>query len=514
MNDTRLSVRQRATRAGVAGVAALLLITGAAWHGVAADQHTTAKLATVTTPITHAIAGGRDSYADIVDVVAPAVVTIRTEGKARMQPTQFEGPDDDFFRRFFGDQFGQGNGMPRMPRMPRGGKQRALGSGVIVTTDGYILTNNHVVEGADDINVEFTDGRSLKAKLIGTDKPSDLAVLKVSGDGNAYRALALGNSDSVKVGDVVLAVGNPLGVGQTVTMGIISAKGRSTSVGDGSYEDFLQTDAPINHGNSGGALISTKGELVGINSQILSESGGNIGIGFAIPVNMAKNVMEQLRTKGKVTRSQLGVTVQNVSPDMAANLGLKQTGGVIVSSVAPGSAAERAGLKQGDVIESLNGQKVTDFNTLRNRVADAGPGATAELVIVRDGAEKHVSVKLDEAHPGNNVKNARRGGESDGPGDDSAALGVSVAPLTPELAQRLGAPKDVDGLVVQDVNPDGRAADAGIQQGDIIQSVNRQAVKTVDELRAAIRKSTDKPALLLINRQGSNLFVTVKPANG
>src|SRR2546428_1272162 len=416
MNDSCLSLRQRATRTGVAGVAALLLITGAAWHGIAADQHATTKLATVTTPITHAIAGGRDSYADIVDVVAPAVVTIRTEGKARMQPTQFEGQfdgqDDDFLRRFFGDQFGRGNGMPRTPRMPRGGgKQRALGSGVVVTTDGYILTNNHVVEGADDINVELTDGRSLKAKLVGTDKPSDLALLKVSGD---FKALALGNSDSVKVGDVVLAVGNPLGVGQTVTMGIISAKGRSTSVGDGSYEDFLQTDAPINHGNSGGALVSTKGELVGINSQILSESGGNIGIGFAIPVNMAKSVMEQLRTKGKVTRSQLGVTVQNVSSEMASNVGLEQTGGVIVSSVTSGSAADRAGVKPGDVIESFNGQHVTDINTLRNRVAEAGPGATAELVIVRDGAEKHVSVKLDEANPGRNVKNARPGGAREG----------------------------------------------------------------------------------------------------
>jgi Do/DeqQ family serine protease len=513
MNDSRLSLRQRAIRAGVAGGAALLLITGAAWHGIAADQHAAAKLATVTTPITHAIAGGRDSYADIVDVIAPAVVTIRTEGKARMQPTQFEGQDDDFLRRFFGDQFGQGNGPrgPMTPRMPRGGKQRALGSGVVVTTDGYILTNDHVVEGADAINVELTDGRNLKAKLIGTDKPSDLAVIKVSGD---FKALALGNSDSVKVGDVVLAVGNPLGVGQTVTMGIISAKGRSTSVGDGSYEDFLQTDAPINHGNSGGALVSTKGELVGINSQILSESGGNIGIGFAIPVNMAKNVMEQLRTKGKVTRSQLGVTVQNVSSEMASNLGLKQTGGVIVSSVTSGSAADRAGVKQGDVIESLNGQHVTDINTLRNRVAEAGPGATAELVIVRDGAEKHVSVKLDEANPERNVKNARPGGESDSTSDDKAALGVSVAPLTPELAQRLGAPKDASGLVVQDVNPDGRAADAGIQQGDIIESVNRQPVKTVDELRSAIKKSTDKPTLLLINRQGNNVFVTVKPANG
>ena len=512
MNHSGLSRSQRAVRAGMAGIAALLLITGAAWHGLAAGQPAAAKVATAattTTPITHAIAGGRDSYADVVDVVSPAVVTIRTEGKAKIQPTEFDGQDDDFLRRFFGEQFGQGNGMPRMPRGPRGFKQRALGSGVVVTTDGYILTNNHVVDGADDITVELTDGRSLKAKLVGTDKPSDLALLKISG--SDFKALALGNSDTVKVGDVVLAVGNPLGVGQTVTMGIISAKGRSTSVGDGSYEDFLQTDAPINHGNSGGALVSTKGELVGINSQILSESGGNIGIGFAIPVNMAKNVMEQLRTKGKVTRSQLGVTVQNVSADMAANLGLKQTGGVIISSVAPGSAAARAGLQQGDVIESLNGQHVTDFNTLRNRVAEAGPGATAELAIVRDGAEKKVSVKLDEANP---EKNARRESESESFSDDKAALGVSVAPLTPELAQRLGAPEDATGVVVQDVNPDSRAADAGIRQGDIIQSVNRQAVKTGEELRAAIRKSTDKPLLLLINRQGSNVFVTVKPANG
>ena len=512
MNLTGLSLSQRAARAGVAGVAALLLMTGVAWHGLAADQPAAAKVATAattTTPITHAIAGGRDSYADIVDVVSPAVVTIRTEGKAKMQPTQFDMPDDDFLRRFFGDQFGQGNGTPRTPRVPRNFKQRALGSGVVVTTDGYVLTNNHVVENADEINVELTDGRSLKAKLVGTDKPSDLALLKING--SDFKALALGNSDSVKVGDVVLAVGNPLGVGQTVTMGIISAKGRSTSVGDGSYEDFLQTDAPINHGNSGGALVSTKGELVGINSQILSESGGNIGIGFAIPVNMAKNVMEQLRTKGKVTRSQLGVTVQNVSPDMAANLGLKQTGGVIISSVSPDSAAARAGLQQGDVIESLNGQHVTDFNTLRNRIADAGPGATAALVIVRDGHEKQVSVKLDEASP---EQNARRGSESESFSDDKAALGVSVAPLTPELAQRLGAPKDATGVVVQGVNPDSRAADAGIQEGDIIQSVNRQPVKTTEELRAAIRNSTDKPLLLLIKREGRNLFVTVKPANG
>jgi serine protease Do len=508
MDDKHYSISQRTARAGVAIVAALLLFTGAAWHGVAAGQPAVAQAATVTTPITHAIAGGRDSYADIVDVVSPAVVTVRTEGRARMSPTEFQGPDDDFLRRFFGDQFGQGS--PRMPRGQRSPRQRALGSGVVVTTDGYILTNFHVVDGADEISVDFNDGRTLAATLVGSDKPSDLAVLKVTG--GDFKAVAFGNSDTVKVGDVVLALGNPLNIGQTVTMGIISGKGRSTSVGDGSYEDFLQTDAPINHGNSGGALVSTKGELVGINSQILSESGGNIGIGFAIPANMAKSVMEQLRTKGKVTRAQLGVSVQRVTSDMAESLGLKNSGGAIISSVTPGSAADRAGLKQGDVIESFNGQPLHDFNSLRNRVAEAGPGSAAELVIVRDGSEKKVAVKLDEANPD---KVARGGGRAEPDStDDKTSLGVSVAPLTPELAERFKAPKDAHGLLVQGVDPDGRAASAGMQEGDIIQSVNRQPVKTVDDLRSAMKGSSDKPILLLINRQGNSVFMTVKPANG
>jgi serine protease Do len=504
MNDRHITLTQRVARGGLAVLAAVLLLTGAAWRGTAPDAQPVSHAATATTPIAHAIAGGRDSYADIVDIVSPAVVTVHAEGKAKVSPTQFQFPDDDLFRQFFGDRFDRGQ------RPPRSFKQRALGSGVIVTTDGYVLTNYHVVDGADDIKVDLTDGRTLTAKVVGTDRPSDLALLRITG--SDLHALALGNSDAVKVGDVVLAVGNPLGVGQTVTMGIISGKGRSTTVGDGSYEDFLQTDAPINHGNSGGALVNTKGELVGINSQILSNSDGNIGIGFAIPVNMAKHVMDQLRTKGKVTRAQLGVTVQQVTSDMAQSLGLKQTGGAIVSSVTPGSAADRAGLKQGDVIVSLNGQPVHDFNTLRNRVADAGPGATAELVIVRDGAEKHITVRLDEANPD---KLARRGGATpDGTGDDKTSLGVSVAPLTPELASRLGAPKDAHGLVVEEVNPDSRAADAGIRPGDIIESVNREPVTTVDDLRAAVRRSSAKPALLLINRQGNEAFVTVKPANG
>jgi serine protease Do len=503
------NLSQRATRTGLALAAAAALVAGAAWHGV--DAQTTNKAATVTVPattITHAIAGGRDSYADVVGAAAPAVVTIRTQGKARVSPTQFGMPDDqeDMLRRFFGDQFGQRG--QRTPRQFAPRQQRGLGSGVIVSNDGYILTNNHVVDGADEIKVETTDDRSFSAKLIGSDKASDLALIKVTA--SDLRPIALGNSEGVKVGDVVLALGNPLGVGQTVTMGIISAKGRSTSVGDGGYEDFLQTDAPINHGNSGGALVNTKGELVGINSQILSESGGNIGIGFAIPVNMAKNVMDQLRTKGKVTRSQLGVTVQGVTSDLAESLGLKDATGAIVSSVASGSAAERAGVKRGDVIRSFNGVAVHDTNTLRNRVAEAGPGTTSELVIVRDGSEKRLSVKLDEANP---EKSARL--DSGEPSvEDKAALGVSVTPLTPELAARAKAPKDAKGLLVEDVDPDGRAAAAGIQPGDIIQEANRQAVTSVDDLRSAVRKSGDKPTLLLISRQGNDLFITVRPANG
>jgi len=498
MNDVHFPSNRRTGRLWLAGLAVLALLGGAAWRGIDA-QTTTHAAATITSPIAHTVAGGRDSYADVVDVVSPAVVTIRAEGKAKALPTEFELPNDDVLRQFF-DRFERG------PRGPRAQKQRALGSGVIVTTDGYLLTNHHVVDGADDVNVDLTDGRTFTAKVIGTDQPSDLALLKISGAD--LHPVAFGNSDRVKVGDVVLAVGNPLGVGQTVTMGIISAKGRSTAVGDGSYEDFLQTDAPINHGNSGGALVNTTGELVGINSQILSNSNGNIGIGFSIPANMAKRVMEDLRTKGRVARAQLGVTVQGITSDMAANLGLKQARGAIVSAVAPGSAAERAGIKRGDVIESFNGQPAHDTNTLRNRVAEAGPGTTADVSILRDGSERHLSLKLDEARP---VRSARRGdGQRDGAeANDRTALGVSVTPLTPDLAARVRAPKDVHGLLVRDVTADGRGADAGIRSGDVIEEVNRQPVHTVEELRAALKRSADKPVLLLINRQGSDIFMTV-----
>jgi len=510
MDNSRFSPGRWFARTGVALGAAALLVTGA-WHMSAAPGVAAQSVAAQTPSITHAIAGGRDSYADVVKVVAPSVVTIRVEGKASASPAQFQfpdGPSGDFFRRFFGDPGDRDDPAPA-PRQ-RAPRQRGLGSGVVVSNDGYILTNNHVVDGADNIQVDLTDGQNvtetITAKLVGTDKPSDLAVIKINKSG--LHPLAMADSENVQVGDVVLAVGNPLGVGQTVTMGIISAKGRSTGSGSGSYEDFLQTDAPINQGNSGGALVNLKGELVGINSQILSSTGGNIGIGFAIPSNMAKHVMDQLRTNGKVTRAQLGVIVQPVTSDLAESLGLKSINGALIGSVAAGSAADRAGLKRGDVIMSFNGQAVHDTNTLRNRVSETAPGSNADVTIVRDGSEKHVSVKLDQASAD---KIARRD-ESDSA--DQSSLGVAVAPLTPELASRYKLPRDAHGVVVQDVDPDGRAADAGIQAGDVIEEVNRQPVQSVEDLRAALQKNTDRPVLLLVNREGSSRFVTVRPNNG
>jgi serine protease Do len=490
-------------RAGLAAAASAVLISGAAWRGLAATSAPTltpvseVAQAPAVTGRSAAIAGGRDSYADVVKNVAPAVVTIRVEGKTAAQPAQFEG--DDFFRRFFGD---DGDDAPRgrrqqrgIPNVPRTFRQRGLGSGVVVSTDGYILTNNHVVDGADEIHVDLSDGRTLDGKVIGTDKPSDLALIKVTASN--LPVASLGNSDGAQVGDVVLAIGNPLGVGQTVTMGIVSAKGRSTGSGardgDRNYQDFLQTDAPINHGNSGGALVNTRGEVIGINAEMLSPVDANIGIGFAIPSNMAKRVMDDLRKDGRVHRAQLGVVVQPVTSDLADSLGLKKVGGAIIGNVSPDSAADRAGLKRGDVILSFNGQQVSDINSLRNHVADAAPGSTASVVINRDGSEKTMSVKLDEVEAGK--RSARN---SEPAAADKAALGISVE-------------KDKKGLVITGVNPDSRAADAGLQEGDVIVEVNRKAVSSVDELRAAVRATSQRPVLLLVEREGQTRFVTVRP---
>ena len=333
-------------------------------------------------PVTSS-AGVRTSFAEVVNRVSPAVVTIRTESRSR-SPRQFPFMDDPFFRRFFGD---------RLPTVPEQ-RQRGLGSGVIVSTDGYILTNHHVIDGAEEIEIEMTGRQPLDAKLVGSDPPSDLAVLKINA--SDLTALALADSDKVQVGDLVLAVGNPLGIGQTVTMGIISAKSRRTGLSNGSFEDFLQTDAPINRGNSGGALVDSNGNLVGINSQILSPSGGSIGIGFAIPSNMARDVLDQLLKSGEVRRGHLGIVVQPVTEDMAANLSLNNVRGLIVSQIQPGSAAERAGMKRGDVILALNGNAVSDPNSFRNDVAGTPPGNTVTLRVLREGNEQELRATLEE----------------------------------------------------------------------------------------------------------------------
>jgi Do/DeqQ family serine protease len=304
------------------------------------------------------------------------------------QPQQYPFMDDPFFRQFFGD---------RIPQQPQERTRTALGSGVIVTQDGYILTNHHVIDGADRIKVDLNDNRTLDARVIGSDPPSDLAVLKV--DASGLPVLVLGDSDRTRVGDVVLAIGNPLGIGQTVTMGIISAKGRQTGLSNGSFEDFLQTDAPINQGNSGGGLVSTNNELIGINSQILSPSGGSIGLGFAIPSNMARTVMEQLVRSGKVRRGQLGITVLKIPSEEASKMGIDQGPGVVVYQVQPGSAAEKVGLRKGDVITALNGTPVNDPNAFRNTIAGTPPGTEITLTVKRIGREQQVRATLGEFTP-------------------------------------------------------------------------------------------------------------------
>jgi len=481
-------VRDRATAPRPRRLTGILmvgaLIAGSAAAGSLATSHAPAPVVFAAPASAAPLAHAEGSYADVVAKVAPAVVTVRSQRVLKVaDESPFGGQDP--FEEFFGRQFP--GRRPQAPQQPR--REGALGSGVVVTGDGYILTNNHVVEGSREVEVELTDGRTFKATVVGADAPSDLAVLKVAA--KSLQTLPLGDSDRVRVGDVALAVGNPLGVGQTVTMGIVSAKGRATGSGDGSYEDFLQTDAPINQGNSGGALVNTRGELIGINSQILSTSGGNIGIGFAIPSNMAKNVMDQLVSGGAVHRGMLGVTVQGISSDIAGSLGLSEVKGALVSAVSEGSPAEKAGVKRGDVITAIDGQAVKDSNSLRNSVSRLQPGSTVSLTLWRAGQEKGVSVRLAEM-----PRTAK---------DDSSAPAERGTPGALGLALQKGD----SGLEVTGVDPSGPAADAGIRVGDVLEEINGTPVRSSSDVHAALGKSKGKPALVLVRRGDQTLYVAV-----
>jgi serine protease Do len=457
---------------------------------VFADTSRAAETGTITT------------FAPVVKRAMPAVVNISSSKVVKEQGE--EGGDlfnNPMFRQFFGG---------RMPQQqqPRSQRATSLGSGVVVSPDGYILTNNHVVDGATDVKVSFANKEEYPAKVVGTDKASDLAVLKISKSG--LTTLPFADSARAEVGDVVLAIGEPFGLGQTVTMGIISAKGRA-GLGIERFEDFIQTDAAINRGNSGGALIDTRGDLVGINTAILSgETGGNQGIGFAIPANFAKNIMDQILTKGKVTRGFLGITPQELTPDLAKSFGVPNTHGVAVATVVPDSPASKAGLKVGDVITAVNGTSAEDVNSFRLQVAGFAPGTTIHLKIDRSGQTLDLPVTLTEF----NLEAEGKGdgeGNLPGGGEKGALKGLSVQALTPELRQQLQTPEGTQGVVITDVDPDSAASAAGLQQGDIVVQVNRKPVTTIAEFNAAVKAGASRESTLLLVKTGPGTHFVVVP---
>jgi serine protease Do len=436
-----------------------------------------------------------NGFSSVVKPALPAVVNIHSSKVVKQKDGQLPF-NDPLFRQFFGEQFGQGQQQPRAER------EQSLGSGVIVSTDGTILTNNHVIDGASDIKVQLSDKREFTAKLVGADAKTDVAVLKI--DAKDLPTLPLGDSSKLQVGDVVFAIGDPFGIGETATMGIVSATGRG-GLGIESYEDFIQTDAAINPGNSGGAMIDLHGYLVGINTAILSHgSGGNQGIGFAIPIDLARHVMDQIVSHGKVVRGYLGVHIQDVTPDIAKAFGLNQAGGVLVGDVSPDTPASRAGLKKGDVILQLNGQPVSDRYQLSLHISQIAPGTQVALKIWRDGKTQDVSLTLGEL---------RETAEKTGPGEEqSGALeGVDVQTLTPETAQQLDLPSGTHGVVVTSVDPAGAAAAAGLNRGVVIQEVNHKAVSNVQEFKKAMADAGKQPVLLLVNQGGVTGYVVVTP---
>ncbi|MBN1505685.1 MAG: DegQ family serine endoprotease [Sedimentisphaerales bacterium] len=434
----------------------------------------------------------------------PAVVSIKVEKAVEVNPMAGSGSpfgfndpfgqfDDDFLRRFFGG---------RMPQRqsPQKYVERGQGSGFIISEDGYILTNNHVVGDVDKMTVELKDGRKFTdAKLIGTDPDSEVALIKIEGD--HFPVLPLGDSDKIDVGDWVIAIGNPFGLNETVTVGVVSAVGRS-NVHIAAYEDFIQTDAAINPGNSGGPLINLDGKVIGINTAIVSQSGGYMGIGFAIPVNMARTIADQLKSSGKVSRGYLGLYGQDVTPDVAELMGLKDAGGVVIAQVEEGGPADKAGLKSRDVILEMNGKSVQSYDTFRNEVAAMRPGSAVRLTGLRDGKPLDLTVTLGE-RPGATTQAQK-------PSDEPERhLGLQVQDLTKDLADQLGY-EPGEGVVVTAVQPGGPAAEEGIQRGDLILSVNNRNVNSAREFGRAINAARKAGKVLLLVKRGDlSQFVVI-----
>ena len=437
-------------------------------------------------------------YSRVVKGVLPAVVNISSSRVTKEESSGMRGQPsmDPFFRQFFGD---EGS---RHFNIPKDRREKSLGSGVIVSPEGYVLTNNHVVDHATEITVTLRDRRELKAQVVGTDARTDIAVLKIEGTNFPY--VTLGDSSKVQVGDIALAIGDPFGVGQTLTSGIVSAMGRG-NLGIEEVEDFIQTDAPINPGNSGGALIDDEGHLIGINTAIISgNSGGNQGIGFAVPVNLARHVMDQILKNGKVERAYLGILPQDVTPAMAKAFGAKEAKGAVVGDITAASPASHSDLKQGDIILEVNGKTIDDANQLRLQIGLLSPGTMVKLSLLRAGTPRDVTVKMGEFP----TKEERASLDNGGTG--STLEGVSVENLTPETAREMKLAPETKGVVVADIDPSSHAAEAGLRAGDVIQQVNRQPVKSVRAFAHAMTSSKkDDPTLLLVNREGNTLFVAV-----
>lgn len=430
------------------------------------------------------------AMAEVVAATKPAVVNISTTRTIKTPGIPSPFFDDPFFRRFFGDEFGHF-------RRPREYKQASLGSGVIVDREGYILTNNHVIKDADEIKVRLSDKREFTGKVIGTDPKTDLAVIKINSDN--LPVIKWGDSDKLRVGETVIAIGNPFGLSQTVTSGIVSATGRA-NVGIADYEDFIQTDAAINPGNSGGALVNVSGELVGINTAIFSTSGGYQGIGFAIPSNMAKVVMENLIKRGKVIRGWLGVVIQPVTPELAKQFGLKEEKGVLVGDVVEEGPAEKAGIQRGDVIIEYDGRKVSEPSSLRNMVANTQPGKEVKIKILREGKEKNLQVTIAEL-PTEMQKVPGRA--------DNLLKGVIVQNITPGMRKELNIPRRITGVIITDIEEESPAVGV-LSTNDVIIEVNRRKINNVKDYERIIsRIKPDQDILLLIFRNGSTFYITL-----